>query len=296
MPSGGFIYFKTNARDISLLLDRPCASDNINLTKIAKIGVDLYIDEKYSGTFVSNDKCEMDTVLPIRTKNKDNIVDIKLYLPLYEKLKINAIQLNDNAKVFPSELYKKNDLAIVFYGSSITQGASVSNPTLTYTSQLSRKLKKEVYNFGFSGMGLGQPEIIELITKLDASAFVLDFWANPNPKLYEEKLPYVIKTIRAFNKNVPIIVTSPIYNLHREKENLIKYDVGRSTVNEFIRKGDSNIYFHDFYKDFNSESSHLLIDGRHPNQGGVNLMFNSLYPMLNMILNKESIFNVKKNY
>ena len=54
-----------------------------------------------------------------------------------------------------------------------------------------------------------------------------------------------------------------------------------------------NIYFHDLYKDFNSEHSSYLIDGRHPNSLGMMKISDSLYPRINMLLNKDKIFNRK---
>jgi len=292
MPSGGIISFRTDSREISLLLDNPQASESTNLTRIAKIGIDLYVNNEFYGNFVPNEKGKMKAIISI---DKVGINDIKLYLPLYETIKIDAILVNSKSNVLPSQRNPSESLPIVFYGSSITQGASASNPGLTFPALLSRKLDLEMINLGFSGEGLGQPEIINLIENIKASIFIIDFWANPSPELYEEKLPILIKAIRSKNKYVPIVITSPIYNVGREKENYKKYTISEKIVDGFKMRGDKNIYFHDLYKDFNREYAHYLIDGRHPNTLGMMKITDSLYPTINMILNDNNKFNAKVN-
>lgn len=47
----------------------------------------------------------------------------------------------------------KNKKPLLFYGSSITQGACVSRPGNDYVSILARKLNSDYINLGFSGNG-----------------------------------------------------------------------------------------------------------------------------------------------
>ncbi|KAB7889774.1 SGNH/GDSL hydrolase family protein [Poseidonibacter ostreae] len=230
MPSGGVIEFYSDATEISLKL-RGNASENPNLTRIAKIGVDLYVDNKFMGNFVLNDKGVMKDKINLSSKK---FKEFKLYLPLYEKISIDSILLNENAKI---KKVNSNKSRVLFYGSSITQGSSASNPGLSYPAILSRDLDFEMLNFGFSGNGLAQKEIIDLIKHITVDIFVIDFWANPSVDLYKEKLPYMIQSIRSINKNVPIIVTSPIYNIGREKENDLKYYFSLSYVNKLNEGG-----------------------------------------------------------
>lgn len=239
MPSGGVISFRTDSSDISLKLDNPQASQSTNLTRIAKIGIDLYVNNKFKGNFVPNKKGIMDYSISF---NENKINDIKLYLPLYEKIKIDAILLNKGAKVLTPKEYTKK-LPIVFYGSSITQGSSASNPGLSFPAMLSRKLDVEMVNLGFSGKGLAQAEIIKLIKNIKASMFIIDFWANPNPKLYKQRLQLLIKAIRDKDAVVPIVVTSPIYNIGREKENYEKYNISKQAVQKFQKGGGCEYIF-----------------------------------------------------
>lgn len=230
MPSGGVIEFYSDATEISLKL-RGNASENPNLTRIAKIGVDLYVDNKFMENFVLNDKGVMKDKINLSSKK---FKEFKLYLPLYEKISIDSILLNENAKI---KKVNSNKPRVLFYGSSITQGSSASNPGLSYPAILSRDLDFEMLNFGFSGNGLAQKEIIDLIKHINVDIFVIDFWANPSVDLYKEKLPYMIQSIRTINMNVPIIVTSPIYNIGREKENDLKYYFSLLYVNKLNEGG-----------------------------------------------------------
>ena len=48
---------------------------------------------------------------------------------------------------------------VVFYGTSITQGGCASRPGMSYTAIVGRKLNLDFVNQGFSGNGLGEPEV-----------------------------------------------------------------------------------------------------------------------------------------
>ena len=51
------------------------------------------------------------------------------------------------------KVHIRTNKPIVFYGTSITQGASASRPGMAYPAIISRKLNVETMNFGFSGNG-----------------------------------------------------------------------------------------------------------------------------------------------
>jgi hypothetical protein len=50
-------------------------------------------------------------------------------------------------------------LPVLIWGSSIGQGGVVQNAGMPWISQVGRSLEREVYNFGFSGSCLMQPEV-----------------------------------------------------------------------------------------------------------------------------------------
>ena len=84
----------------------------------------------------------------------------------------------DGASGFEQLKTNGNEKPILIYGTSIVQGACASRPGMAWTSLLGRKLNKPIVNLGFSGNGRLEPEIIDFISQLDVSIYVLDCMAN----------------------------------------------------------------------------------------------------------------------
>src|SRR5690606_11517257 len=99
---------------------------------------------------------------------------------------------------------------IVFYGSSITQGASASRPGLTYAALLERNLNTEVINLGFSGNGKFEKEIAEFFMDAKPSLIVLDCTPNSTRAEIRENLPKTVDYIRSMDETVPIILLESI--------------------------------------------------------------------------------------
>jgi hypothetical protein len=117
--------------------------------------------KEYKGAIYSQDR-----------ENKDR--EWLINFPLYDginKLWIGIAEGSTLKKAPPFTVSKP----VVFYGSSITQGGCASRPGTTYVNYLSRWLNAPVVNLGFCGNAKGEPEMAELISKLDMSAFVLDY-------------------------------------------------------------------------------------------------------------------------
>ena len=84
----------------------------------------------------------------------------------------------------------------MFYGTSITQGGCASRAGMCYTALVGRWLDYEVINLGFSGSGMMEPELAELIAELDPAVFVLDTMANMSPEMVNERESQFIKILR----------------------------------------------------------------------------------------------------
>jgi len=67
---------------------------------------------------------------------------------------------------------------IVWYGTSITQGACASKPGDAYTNAVARALRWPVANFGFSGNCFYEPEVMDFLLQIDAPIYIVD--CNPN--------------------------------------------------------------------------------------------------------------------
>ena len=63
---------------------------------------------------------------------------------------------------------------VVVYGTSILHGAAAGRAGMVYSSQMQRYIRRPVVNLGFSGHGLMQQEVGDLLAEVPAQIFVLD--------------------------------------------------------------------------------------------------------------------------
>ena len=116
-----------------------------------------------------------------------NAIEYKLYLPLYNSVKWLEIGVPEDKNIEP--LKAVTEKPVVAYGTSIMQGACASRPGIAWTAQLGRELNMPVINYGFSGNGWLDKEIIEYKSGIDASIYILDCLPNMTaPRFTPEQL------------------------------------------------------------------------------------------------------------
>jgi hypothetical protein len=101
--------------------------------------------------------------------------NITLYLPSrgsLSKVEVGVAPGERVAAVEPPP--PPNQKNVVVYGTSILHGAAAGRAGMVYSSQLERYINRPVVNLGFSGHGLMQQEVGDLLAELDAQIFVLD--------------------------------------------------------------------------------------------------------------------------
>ena len=140
-------------------------------------GVDLY--------FKDNDEWQyINTGVPIGFNNEYKLVEnmenelreYKLFLPLYDGIKNIEIGVDSLSYVKKPKSNEKKP--IVFYGTSITQGACASRPGMAHTNIISRQLDRDVINFGFSGNGRMEESIANLISDSNPIFYVIECMPN----------------------------------------------------------------------------------------------------------------------
>ena len=94
------------------------------------------------------------------------------YLPLYNGVDELSIGVPPGAQF--ERLAPRTEKPIVFYGTSITHGASASRPGMVHTAILGRRFDRPVVNLGFSGNGRMDAAVGELLVKIDAAVYVID--------------------------------------------------------------------------------------------------------------------------
>jgi hypothetical protein len=129
-----------------------------------------------------------------------------LYLPLYNGVTSLEIGVPKGTAVHPGPPRAAGRKPIVFYGTSITQGASASRPGMAHPAILGRVLDRPVVNLGFSGNGRMELNVTEFIAELDPAVFVLDCLPNMTAKDVEERTEPCVKLLRSKHPSTPILL------------------------------------------------------------------------------------------
>ena len=125
------------------------------------------------------------------------------YLPLYNGVEFISIGVPKGSKF---EGLAPREKPVVFYGTSITHGASASRPGMVHTAILGRRLDMPVINLGFSGNGRMDKEVGEYLVQIDAAAFVIDCLPNMNPADVTKKCIPLVQQLRAAKPTTPIVL------------------------------------------------------------------------------------------
>lgn len=281
--SGVRIRFRTNSPSVRVKAKSAGVGQAHHMTSVMKNGLDVYVDGRYKGSAWPNSKREINRSLsPLGPASE--LRDITIHFPLYGSIQIEQVILAPGATVAPPTAFALAK-PIVYYGSSITQGGCASNPGLSYQAILGRRLNVDFVNLGFSGNGVGEAEVAQAVAEIDASAFVLDYWANPSPAIYERTLPPFVNILRAKHPNVPILITSPFYNPFRERIQALKRETARGFVDAHRAAGDANVHYVEGLDMISEDTAWGLVDARHANSLGFYLCANGLEPHLRRVLN-----------
>ncbi len=128
-----------------------------------------------------------------------------LYLPLYNGVSKVSIGIPKAASIKAGKP-PKQQLPLVFYGTSITQGGCASRPGMVHTAILGRQLDCEVINLGFSGNGTMDMSMATLLTEIKASAYVIDCLPNMQASGVRARVKPLVKALRKSQPNTPIIL------------------------------------------------------------------------------------------
>ncbi len=296
--AGGAIRFRTNSPVIAIRAKLVYSSDMNHMSRLGSAGFDLYCgigaNAKHIGSApTGRDQQVLETVFH-NPASGEQMYDFTLNMPLYGGCKDIEIGIVPGSKLEAPTPHKYTK-PILFYGSSITQGACASRPGNAYTTRVCREIDAPQINFGFSGSARGEVKVAELIAGLDLTAFVMDYDFNaPSVEHLEQTHEKFFRIIREKNPNLPIIIMSkcsiwPEFRNNALEMNMRRRAVIRKTYENAIASGDKNVYFIDgetlFGKD---DRTSCTVDLTHPNDMGFERMSNAVLPVL-----KKALENAK---
>lgn len=287
------VRFRTDSRRILLTCVFPEVNHDTCMPLSGTSCFDLYADGQYCGVLepgIDLDNCHIEPQMGEHgytgghTFPERRWREILINFPLYNNVDAVYIGLEAQAKLLPAEPYRHH-LPVVFYGSSITQGAAASHPGNCYSSMLSRWLDTDFVNLGFSGACRAEPAMAAYLATLPMSAFVYDYDHNaPSAAELERTHGAFFQIIRDRCPTLPIVLVSAADNHFPDA--LRRRDMIRHTYEQAAAAGDTNVYFVDgreIYRPVGGAGL-CVVDDAHPNDLGFWCMANAIGQKLAPIL------------
>ena len=203
-------------------------------------------------------------------------------LPLYNGIKCFYLGIETNATVSALGPRKSGvERPVVFYGTSITHGGCASRPGMSFVNIVGRDLDVPVVNLGFSGSGVMELEMSDILARIDASCYVLDCLWNMGTttgshanaangtiagRNVEENYEPFIRNLRSKRPDTPIVMTgqSDVFCGNAN----VKEDFIKALYDRLVAEGWKNLVFlpkNGMYRD----DFEGTVDGIHPNDWGM---------------------------
>ena len=269
--SGGRVRFKTDSKKIVLKIKGNYYS-TWHTTPMMRRGADVYVDTPRGSTFVGamKNNGELESIAEITMPQGEN--EVTVFMPLFGEVKSFEIGLCEGAAISAHSPYTYG-LPVVFYGSSITQGACASRPGRAYEAMISRKYDLNYIGLGFSGACRAEKAIVEYMATLPMSAFVSDYDHNAPDHAHLKATHHdLYETVREKHPDIPyFMITRP--DFYYNEDCIGRRDIIMQSYLDARAKGDKNVYFIDGSAFFNGQSaSDLTLDMTHPNDEGFRRM------------------------
>jgi hypothetical protein len=288
--AGLMVRFKTDSSiiwaDYTLFRDR---INGVNMTPIGASGLDLYArDDAGKWRWVGVARPEKKAVrVELINSLKPGLREYAVYLPLYNGVENLSIGVAPAAQFQP--LAPRTDKPIVFYGTSITHGASASRPGMVHTAILGRRFDRPVINLGFSGNGRMDAAVGELLVKIDAAAFVIDCLPNMGAEAVREKCVPLVNQLRAAHPKTPIVLvedrryTNVWIQPKRDQGHSENHAALRESFEKLKAAGVTGLYYIPG-DDLLGADGEGATDGSHPNDLGFVRQADVMEPVLRAAL------------
>ncbi len=287
---GARLCFRTNSREIGLHIDFERITPDIGMSIYSCQSANVFIGPRQTARYAGLARPDgYHTPFAKGTFHKDHTAeDITIFLPRNEIITGIQITLEDDAAVEAPTAYK-HPVPILYYGSSVTEGACCSKPANAYNALLSRWLDADFINFGFSGSAKGELLMADYIYGIEKSILVMDYDHNaPTLEHLQHTHAPFFEYIRSRQPLLPIVFMSAS-NFEWLNEAAQRRQIIRSTYEAALQNGDKNVYFVDGETLWGSQDRDACsADALHPNDLGMYRTAQVLAPILQEILDRPS--------
>ena len=292
--AGLAVLFKTNSSTISVQTKYGYWNEGVSTMPIALNGYDLYIKKDGKWTYAraaTLKKADRDNNLVlIKDMNREE-KECMLYLPMYSEEYSVKIGVEKGSAIEPLESEFRHRIAI--FGSSFTQGISISRSGMSYPMQFMRNTGLQILSLGCSGNCKMQPYFADVLAAADVDAIIFDAFSNPSAEMIEQRLFPFIERIQAAHPDIPLIFQQTIYRESRnfsvvsESYERKKQEMAEKLMAEAVVKY-KNVYF--VQTNATDEATHdTSVDATHPSDWGYMLWAKSIEKPILKILRKYGI-------
>jgi len=277
-PAGKVIEFEIEEKTITIEIFYRFRQVLDNMDNLGTSGVDVYVKNEEKFVWMTSIYPENNYQMYVkrRLEFKQGISRVRLYLPSFAAL--TGIYIKKNRIKYISPNVSPN---IVVYGSSISQGCAASRPGMSYINQISRKLRCNIENLGFSESAKGEQKIIEYISQIPTQVLILEYDHNASIDELRNTHLKAYCTIRENFSGWIIMMTrfsgGLSITLTEEKERI---DIIHNTFEYAISTGDKKIVFFDGSTLFSHEKEKYFVDKVHPNDAGMNKIADMLCSLI----------------
>ena len=274
-PAGGRIRFASNTSQLAIRATYCDLANRQNMSDFGASGLDVYVNGQY--WISACPKSPGEVTLNFFGGVDNDLKEFTVYLPLFQELQIQAIGLDENASLALPSPHQK-PLPVMFYGSSVVQGSGASRPgMMTYEAILARKLNLDYIDLGFGGNGRAEPEVVNLLTEINACCYVFDLGKSYGMQPTE---PYtkMLEEMRNSYPEIPLICITPIYSTREQfdaeyrNRSIHTRQAATEAVNARKSAGDQGITLVEGLELLGPDDSDGFHEGIHPSDYGYNLI------------------------
>lgn len=293
--AGGCVRFLSDTGRVGVMvrLEAPCGMEHMPAT--GQGGFDCYLRRpggpwRYGGAARFDPSASAYTVILWNGGDREE-KEFLLHFPLYMGVEEVWIGVDGDASAAPPPP-RTHGGVIAVYGTSIDQGGCASHPGMAYPAILARQLDVCICNFGFSGNGYLDPEIADVLSRIDGLRLaVICVEANAGPLGLLHRMPDFLARLRQARPEVPLLVVSaPDGPLEAQRpERVRQKDAWRREQRQAAEApGTPMVAFLDGRSLWPGGGEEYTVDGIHPNDLGFYQMARNLGPVLARYLESGS--------
>ena len=284
-PSGARIGFVTNSSELRLRVHSTGLRSMSNMSALGCRGLDVYVDGAYwCASFVDR---EGEQELLFFSGAERGSREVVIHLPTFQEIMVLEAGVDADASMAAMTPYAPGP-PVVYYGSSVAQGGCSSRPGMTYSAMLGRATGRDFVNLGFSGAGKGEPEVVRLMTQIEAACFVLDVGKSYGRQDIET-FSTMLEIIRRKHAQTPIVCVTPIWSTReifdKEYASLSNHvrSVIRTAVSRRAGEGDRRVWLAEGEDLLGPDDADAYSDGVHPTDMGFERIAKRIEPLLRRV-------------